>query len=133
VKSWFNDHTADNRPLIVAYEADKIMGYACLSTFRNNEGWGNLTEDSIYVKEGHYGQGIGHLLMQELISRAKSAKIWGITSWIDTENVGSIKFHEQFGFETKMTYQNFGQKFGKKRSSVVMILEIEHESSTLTV
>jgi phosphinothricin acetyltransferase len=127
MKRWFNEHNEDNRPLIVAQQDDVIIGYASLSTFRNNQGWGNLTENSIYIKNGYYRQGIGHLLMRELINLAKQANVWGITSWIDTENIGSIKFHNEFGFETKMVYENFGEKFGKKRSSVVMILNIENQ------
>lgn len=124
MKQWFDEHSTSNRPLIVACDGDEVFGYACLSTFRNNEGWGNLVEDSIYIKSGHYGKGIGHLLMKELIDLAKTVGVWGITSWIDAENLGSIKFHQEFGFTNKMVYENFGEKFGQKRSSVVMILDL---------
>ncbi|PZU43082.1 MAG: N-acetyltransferase, partial [Sphingomonas sp.] len=70
-------------------------------------------EHSVYVREGFSGKGIGKLILSELIEVAKKQKLHTIIGLIDTDNAGSIAFHEKFGFEKAGVLKEAGYKFEK--------------------
>ena len=77
VSQWHAKHaaiTAAGRPFVVARAVDDgvehVVGYAYLGTFRTMPAYDLSTEDSIYVRPGHGGRGIGTALMSALLARA---------------------------------------------------------------
>ena len=47
----------------------KIVGYAYASLYRTRSAYRHTLEDSVYVREGFAGRGIGLALLRELIER----------------------------------------------------------------
>jgi phosphinothricin acetyltransferase len=56
---------------------------------------------------------------------AKAQKLHTIIGVIDSENVNSIRFHEQFGFEKVGFIKESGYKFDRWLHSVIMQLLLE--------
>lgn len=85
-------------PHLVATRGGDILGYAYVVLFRKRPAYRYTVKHSIYVHHEHVGQGIGRLLMQELIDVCAAAGFRQIIGYIDADNVASLALHEKFGF-----------------------------------
>jgi phosphinothricin acetyltransferase len=74
------------------------VGYAYGVPFRKRPAYRFAIKHSIYVHQDHLGQGIGRLLMQELIDACAAAGFRQMIGYIDADNAPSLKMHEKFGF-----------------------------------
>lgn len=110
---WFEERQHSGFPVIVAESDEKIAGYATYGTFRFKVGFRFTVEHSVYVSENYNGQGIGKLLMTELISLAKKQGLHTMIGCIDNENKGSIEFHRKFGFTKEGVLRQSGYKFDR--------------------
>lgn len=85
-------------PHLVATRGGDILGYAYVVLFRKRPAYRYTVKHSIYVHHEHIGQGIGQILMQELIDVCAAAGFRQVVGYIDSDNAASLRFHEQFGF-----------------------------------
>ncbi|WP_141431785.1 GNAT family N-acetyltransferase [Bacillus sp. 03113] len=111
-KKWFNKY-GGNYPLIVAELEGIIVGYSCLSKFREKPAYSYSTELSVYISSKHQGQGIGSALMNEILGRAAKLGYHTVIGGITGGNEASVKLHEKFGFEYVGCFKEVGLKFGK--------------------
>lgn len=105
-------------PFIVALKDDKIVGFGTYGTFRYKIGYRFTVEHSVYVHKDYHGNGIGSLLLKELIEIAKTQKLHTMIGVIDSENKGSISFHQKLGFEIAGNIKQTGYKFDRWLDSV---------------
>ncbi len=54
----------DHYPFIVAEDNRKILGFAYASAYRMRPAYDNTVENSVYVRDGFHGRGIGTRLLQ---------------------------------------------------------------------
>lgn len=66
------------------------------------------------------GQGIGKLLLAELIDIAKSEKRHVMVAAIDSKNLGSISLQKSFGFVEPARMPEVAQKNGQLLTLVLM-------------
>ena len=111
-----------NFPVIVAELDGIVVGFGMYSEFRFREAYQFTVEHSVYVSEDFQGKGIGKQLLQELINLARKQKIHTMIGVIDSENQGSVVFHEKFGFKTVGIIKESGYKFDRWLDSVLMQL-----------
>ena len=121
-KAILEDKTNKGFPVIVADLNGELVGFGMYSEFRFREAYKFTVEHSVYVSEKHVGKGIGKLLLSELILLAKAQGLHTMIGVIDSENQGSIAFHEQFGFKTVGIIKESGYKFDRWLDSVFMQL-----------
>lgn len=114
-----------NFPVIVATIDGNVVGFGMYSEFRFREAYRFTVEHSVYVNESFHGQGIGKLLLQELIHLAREQKLHTMIAVIDAENQSSVAFHEKFGFKTVGIIKESGYKFDRWLDSVFMQLILE--------
>jgi phosphinothricin acetyltransferase len=114
-----------NFPVIVAELEGEVVGFGMYSEFRFREAYKFTVEHSVYVNETFHGIGIGKLLLQELIALARKQKLHTMIAVIDSENQGSVEFHEKFGFKTVGIIKESGYKFDRWLHSVFMQLILE--------
>ena len=55
-------------------------------------------EVSIYIGSKYKGQGVGTVLLQDLIKSSEENGFWTLQSGIIRENLASIKLHKKCGF-----------------------------------
>ncbi len=91
----------------------KVIGWATYGPYRPKAGYDYTAEHSVYVHHEHRGEGIGHLLMQELIKNAKDRGLHMLIGVVDAENAASIGFHEGFGFVKAGHLKQVGRKFDR--------------------
>jgi len=112
-QQWFDDKVKSAFPVIVAEAEDKIVGFASYGAFNPKVGYRMTVEHSVYVADGFSGNGVGKMLLSELIALAKTQKIHVMVGLIDASNVGSIEFHKKFGFTENGVLKEVGFKFDK--------------------
>ena len=121
-KTILEDKINKGFPVIVAELNEELVGFGLYSEFRFREAYKFTVEHSVYVSEKHIGKGIGKLLLSELIQLAKAQGLHTMIGVIDSENQGSVAFHEQFGFKTAGIIKESGYKFDRWLDSVFMQL-----------
>ncbi len=109
-------------PFIVAEKEGQIVGFGTYGTFRSKIGYRFTVEHSVYVHHNFFGHKIGTLLLQELIRIAKTQKLKTMIGVIDSENTGSILFHEKLGFQNVGHLKQTGYKFDRWLDSVFLQL-----------
>lgn len=124
-KAILDDKLAKNFPVIVAEVDGQVVGFGMYSEFRFREAYKFTVEHSVYVANDYHGKGIGNVLLVELIALAKAQKLHTMIAVIDSENQGSVLFHEKFGFKTVGIIKESGYKFDRWLHSVFMQLILE--------
>ena len=108
-------------PYLAAEKDGAVAGYAYAGIYRTRPAYRYTVENSIYVATGHSGRGIGSALMPALIEGCAAAGKRQIVAVIgDSENTGSIRLHEKFGFARVGLLPAVGYKFGRWVDSVLM-------------
>jgi phosphinothricin acetyltransferase len=121
----FQDKIDKGFPVIVALADEKVAGFGYYSEFRFREAYRFTVEHSVYVAKEYHGNGIGKIIMQNLIDLAKEQKLHTMIAVIDSENQSSVAFHEQFGFKTVAVLKETGFKFDRWLHSQLMQLMLE--------
>jgi L-amino acid N-acyltransferase YncA len=112
--AWFESKRKGNYPVIGALSDDgQLMGFGSYGTFRAWPAYKYTVEHSIYVAAAWRGQGLGKVLLREIISHARAQNYHVLVGAIDSENAISIRLHQQFGFEYAGTIRQVGFKFGR--------------------
>ena len=125
IRRRFEDVTKQGFPYLVAEEKGEILGYGYCSLYRTRSAYRYTLEDSIYVKQGMQGKGVGKALLKELIARSEALGYRQIIAVIgDSANAGSIKLHASLGFVRAGVLRSTGFKFGRWVDSVYMQLPL---------
>lgn len=82
-------------------------------------------ENSVYIHHQHHRKGIGSLLLQELIVRARSLGHRVIIAGIDGEQTASVALHTKFHFEKVGHLKQVGFKFGRWLDVIYMELKLD--------
>jgi phosphinothricin acetyltransferase len=115
------DVVAKGFPWLVAERGSSVLGYAYANNFRPRPAYRFCLEDSIYLAPDAQGQGVGRLLLAELLSRCEAAGTRQMLAVIgDSQNLGSIGVHRTLGFEPAGLIKAAGWKFGRWRDVVMM-------------
>ncbi|WP_223069736.1 GNAT family N-acetyltransferase [Paenibacillus caui] len=109
---WF-DKYGENYPLIIAELHGKVAGYSSLSPFRAKPAYAYSTELSVYIASEFRGQGIGSVLVAEILKRAAELGYHNVVSGVVGGNEASRKLHEKFGFAYIGCFKEVGLKFGE--------------------
>ena len=115
------DLTGKGLPWLVAERAGSVLGYAYANHFRPRPAYRFCLEDSIYLAADVQGQGVGRLLLAELIARCEAAGTRQMLAVIgDSANAGSIGVHRTLGFEHVGVMKASGWKFDRWLDVVIM-------------
>lgn len=115
------DVQAKGLPWLVAQFEGRVLGYAYANAFRPRPAYRYFLEDSIYLAPEAQGQGMGRLLLVELVARCTAAGARQLLAVIgDAKNQASIGVHRSCGFEHTGVLQHAGWKFGRWLDVVLM-------------
>jgi phosphinothricin acetyltransferase len=100
-------------PFIIYEEEGNKHGFAYVNTFQSRSAYRFTLEDSIYLRDGYIGKGIGKILLNELINEVKKTETHSIIAKIALPNERSVKLHETFNFKNVGILREVGKKFDK--------------------
>jgi phosphinothricin acetyltransferase len=97
---WFESHTPDKYPLLIAKEGDEVLGYATISAYRyGRKALRHTAEISYYIHFNHHRKGVASQLMQTALGLCESLQIKTLIAILIGCNQGSIKLLEKNGFK----------------------------------
>ena len=95
-EAWDNSHLKSGR--LVARSGQSVLGWAALSRVSNRRVYSGVAEVSVYVAGSARGQGIGLMLLTELVKESEHCGVWTLQAGIFPENAPSIAVHKSCGF-----------------------------------
>lgn len=108
-------------PWLVAERDGELLGYAYANHFRPRRAYRFCLEDSVYLADAAKGQGVGTLLLAELMARCEALGARQMLAVIgDSANLGSIGVHKKLGFEHVGVLRAAGWKFDRWLDVVMM-------------
>ena len=125
VEVLFTEKIRDGLPVLVGEAKGEILGYATYGKFRVKPGYSKTLEHSIYLNEKAQGKGLGSEMMRQLIELAKAQGYHMMVAGMDSENLGSYRFHERLGFRETARMPEVSFKFGKWLTLVFMQLRLD--------
>jgi phosphinothricin acetyltransferase len=112
-QTWFELRAAQGYPILVAVDDSGVLGYASFGDWRPFEGFRYTVEHSVYVRGDQRGKGLGPVLMEALIERARAGGKHVMVAAIESGNAASIRLHERLGFVVTGQMAQVGVKFGR--------------------
>lgn len=115
-------------PVIVATVAGEIRGWGSLSPYNLRSGWRYLAEDSLFIHPKSQGQGLGRLILGDLLQRARAAGFRRVIARISGDQPASIGLHAALGFREVGRLAEAGEKHGKRLDCVYMERNLEADA-----
>jgi L-amino acid N-acyltransferase YncA len=117
----FEDVRARGLPWLAADFGGVVAGYGYCAPYRARSAYRHSLEDSVYVRQGSEGRGVGSALLKALIERSAALGYRQLVAVIgDSGHAASINLHTSFGFLRVGTLRSVGFKFGRWVDSVLM-------------
>ncbi len=125
------DVLAKNLPWLVVERRGEVLGYAYANHFRPRHAYRFCLEDSIYLDPAAQGQGIGRLLLAELLAQCAARGARQMLAVIgDAANTGSIAVHRACAFEPAGLFKAAGWKFDRWLDVILMQRVLGEGSAT---
>lgn len=119
-QDWLTQRSGAHAVIVAELDDSSIGGFGALSAYRERAGYATTVEDSVYVAEAHQREGIGRMLLKELVARARSHGFHSLMAKIVGGHDASIELHQRCGFEVIGTEREVGRKFGRWLDVVLM-------------
>ena len=125
ITDWFNKFgKTKNAICLVAYENNKLIGFACSTSFRKKEAYKRSVETSVYTDTKKRGKGFGKKLMTELIKKLQLTDTKSLYALITYPNQISINLHESLNYRKVGQLNDVGFKFDKYWSVYIYELKL---------
>lgn len=102
-------------PAFTACDRDsgyRCIGFAFLKPYNMMTSFRTAAEINYFIHPGYTGKGIGNGLLRAIETAAIDMGITSILAGISSRNTGSIRFHENNGFERCGVFRGIGMKKG---------------------
>lgn len=113
-QAWYDLRQQQGYPILVALDGTgQVLGYASFGDWRPFDGFRHSVENSVYVRDGQRGLGLGAKLLAPLLDRARACGKHVVVAAIESGNAASIRLHERHGFSVTGQMPQVGTKFGR--------------------
>jgi phosphinothricin acetyltransferase len=96
---WFRQHKATSKPILVAEDAGRIVGWLSVRPFYSREAYDRTGKVKIYVEPQSRGRGIGKELLDEAMSCGKSSGLNTLVCYMLADNELARRLFEDSGFD----------------------------------
>jgi phosphinothricin acetyltransferase len=107
-------------PFLVATRADRVLGYAYATRFRERAAYAHACEDSIYVDPAEVGRGVGGALLAALVDAATACGFRQMIAVIGGGEPASVALHARAGFAHAGRMRSVGRKHDRWLDTVYM-------------
>jgi L-amino acid N-acyltransferase YncA len=108
-------------PYLVAELDGVIVGYGYATAYRPRPAYRFTIEDSVYVRNGLGGKGVGRAVLSELVARCEKGPWRQMLAVIgNSENTASVALHKSLGFLPAGLLTSVGFKHGRWVDAVLM-------------
>jgi L-amino acid N-acyltransferase len=118
--AWLADHKGAYPAIVAVDDDDVVVGFASVSPYRSRPAYSTSVEDSVYIHSGCRGQGVGRLLLSDLVALSGAHGFHAIMARIVGGHEASIALHRSCGFEPVGVEREVGRKFSRWQDVAVM-------------
>ena len=118
------DIVAKHLPYLVAEIDGVVVGYAYATMYRPRPAYRFTVEDSVYVRQGLHGQGVGRGLLGAVIDRCTALGYRQMLAVIGDSSAPSVALHKAMGFVQVGLFRSVGFKFGQWRDTAMLEREL---------
>ncbi len=94
-------------------ETGQVLGFAMLRPYSSIASFRKTVEISYFIRHDCTGAGIGRLMLDDLVEKARGTGITSILASVSSLNDGSIRFHLKNGFVECGRFPKIGWKLGR--------------------
>ncbi len=106
------DTITQRLPWLVCERDGQVLGYAYASLWKQRAAYRHSAELTVYVRDGHTGQGLGEALYTALIAALRQqGDCHVLLGCIALPNAASVALHERLGFVQAGHFREVGRKF----------------------
>jgi L-amino acid N-acyltransferase YncA len=117
----FDDVRSRGLPWLAAEFGGVLAGYGYCTLYRTRSAYRFTLEDSVYVRQGSEGRGVGSAILRELIAQVEALGYRQLVAVIgDSAHAPSINLHASCGFLRVGILRSVGFKFGRWVDTIVM-------------
>ncbi|MGY0022229.1 N-acetyltransferase family protein [Streptomyces sp. cg35] len=121
--AWLGAHLGRGSAYVAELDG-AVVGFGVYGPWKDYSGFRHTVENSVYVADGHHGNGIGSALLAALVTSAGAAGLHVMIAGIEAGNAASVRLHERHGFEHAGTVREVGTKFGRWLDLTLMRLQL---------
>jgi phosphinothricin acetyltransferase len=122
-QQWITDRNGAFAAIVAVDPLDErgdIVGFGSLSPYKERAAYRTSVEDSVYVRRDRNGQGIGKLILRELLRVAAVSGFHAVFARISASSEASIALHRSCGFELVGVEREVGRKFNRWLDVAIM-------------
>ena len=120
---WITDRSGAFAAIVAVDPSDErgeIVGFGSLSPYKERAAYRTSVEDSVYVRRDRGGQGIGKLILSELLQIGAASGFHAVFGRITASSDASIALHRSCGFQLVGIEREVGRKFNKWLDVAIM-------------
>lgn len=110
---WLDEHSGAHPAIVAVDDHGVVRGFGSLTAYRPRPAYRMTVEDSVYVHREARGEGVGRLVLAELLSLAEAHGFHSIMARIVDGHEASIALHRALGFELVGIERQVGRKFSR--------------------
>ncbi len=118
-EQWLRDHSHPYAVLVVV-RGGEVVGWAALKAFATKPAYRFTAENTVYVRAGMRGKGVGRTLLARLLEVAAENGFRTVIARIAAPNPASDRLHRSLGFRRVGVEREVGRKFERWLDVVVM-------------
>lgn len=127
-RAWLASH-GERYPVIIGEVDSQPVGFASLTAWSARSAWSRTAEVGVYLDSAQRGQGLGPLLLSEIVECGRRAGHHVLLSQIVGDNLASLAMAEKAGFRRVGVLEQVGHKFDRWLDVVLFQLVLEDQGS----
>lgn len=118
-RAWL-DARGPRHPVIVAEADGRVVGFGSLNVFNPRRAYDHVADFSLYVERGWRGRGVGRVILDALIERARRLGYHKMVLAAFPFNPAGMALYRKLGFRFVGVYKEQGLLDGRWVDTVVM-------------
>jgi L-amino acid N-acyltransferase YncA len=123
-RAWFEEHSADRRPLLVLERDGIVAGWLSFQSFYGHPAYHATAELSVYVAPKYQRRGIARELMVAALQGAPALGLRTLLGFIFGHNAPSLALFEGFGFHQWAHLPAVAELDGQERDLIIVGLRL---------
>lgn len=119
VRADFDRRDHARRPMIIAEEDGRVVGYLTFKDFYGRPAYHATAEIGLYVHPDHHRRGVGAALLAHAVERAPTIGLRTLLAFTFAHNTASLKLLDRFGFHRWGELPDVADLDGVPRSLVI--------------
>jgi phosphinothricin acetyltransferase len=112
-RRWLDEHDSRHPVVVAVDDAGEVVGWGSISAISPRACYSGVGEYSVYVRRESRGRGVGKMLLEALLDRARAEGYWKLIGRMFSFNDGSRRLAMLYGFREVGVLEKHGKLDGR--------------------